>query len=111
MLTAREAFLAMARAWDEAECAGNFHWFAMIRGIQVDGLCIAAKLLAWRGLIWRETSDEMLNLMKRNRPAEKDANNFWWGHTREDAAARAAFCRRMAELCDEPVTADLGAGI
>lgn len=92
----RAEWLKLAKAWDEAEPDIMFgDYLATINGELSDGLCQSINLLVDSP----PRRSEMRERMNAHKP-KGAGKTWWWRFTKQGANARAAFCRKMAELCN-----------
>lgn len=98
-LTARAAFLMIARAFDRANKIDG--WYrAKLFDHCVGGICRAIEVVFECGRTSFKTYDVMYQIIQKNEPYDHDG--YWWPqHTKRGAQSRAKFCRKMADLCKE----------
>lgn len=91
MLTEKQAWEKLARAWNNPECDGKVPYVLD----HSYGICHALSDLRRTN----DISDTMENRMvaKAENPGERDC--WRWPLNCEGAKARAAFCRKQAKLC------------
>ena len=91
LMTEREAWLWMAKAWARAGAKG------ILLGERVNGICCCI-----RAMHDDMIDDKTYSVMRRKMNADYRASrwpNFWWPTTKNGNQRRAAFCRRMAKEC------------
>ena len=92
----KEIWLQIAEAFDKADENG----FASFSGESRKGICSVVILLCDQKVISEDMMHDMLELMYKHRPPNINGHRwFWWPTNADGAKERAAFCRRMAELC------------
>lgn len=97
-MTEREAWLAIADAWDHAiecycEIANRSRAEARIEGHLSEGVCACIAILQASGKITLPLT------MVMARKVETQDGSYRWSPTMESAPLRAAFCREQAEKC------------
>lgn len=103
MLSEREAWLAIGRDWRAPiNTGGKYEYWSSRR--MASGLCASIVLLS----VGKQIDLDIYRVMhdKIDKQVEKSGLDSWaWGHTKKDALARAAFCRRQAaklKVCKNP---------
>ena len=96
-LTERDAWLAIAAAWDEAaiRTSGPLGCEAVVQGRYCHGLCTSVFALFNTDMISAETLASM-----QGRIGHLPGSGYRWESNHLGAMARANFCRHMAE-CSE----------
>lgn len=100
VLTTREAWLALARAWDKSEACGCGCGRRTARGMSnIAGLCAAISTLRHRGDITEQQEGQMLAALPARGPTVRaGVRPYLWPTTPEGAGQRAEFCREQAKL-------------
>lgn len=96
-MSERELWLEAALRWDSPQVDDRGQCYLIICESRNYGLCDTIAFLC-RGLD-EGVEAEMFRKLRKYAPRE-DGRHFRWGLKAEDAAQRAAFCRRMAEMCE-----------
>ncbi len=92
-MTERQAWLALAKMWDEAEpdCEGDY----CVDGLSY-GLCYSID--APRISASEDVKCNMLDKVHRHPKSPRSKYLFKWPTSKDGAKSRAAFCRKQAEL-------------
>lgn len=104
-MTEKEAWLYLAKKWDEESYLGDtcegFSAYVVIKDFRRPGLCHCLRGVRIEKFISQEMYSEMKRKLDSHGPEKKygDTFQYRWPLTMTGAKKRAAFCRRMAKLC------------
>ena len=99
-MTERDYWLEFAEAWKKAkkDRYGGGEYYARYGRLFVRNYGICSMVCCVSDTLYDPMKDRMLS----NRPTGKSSWRYWWSTTTlKGAKSRAAFCRRMAKLCEQ----------